>query len=99
MTFTRNIENFVCEHCKASVQGDGFTNHCPYCLWSKHVDVDPGDRAEHCHGMMEPVGIEGSSPEYRLVHRCLMCGTKRQVRLSSNDDTEKILGLAGKAMP
>ena len=33
-------------------------NHCPNCLYSKHVDKNPGDRQEDCHGMLEPIGIE-----------------------------------------
>ncbi|MFN2146641.1 MAG: RNHCP domain-containing protein, partial [Anaerolineales bacterium] len=35
--FQRRIEYFICEHCGAEVSGVGFTNHCPVCLWSKHV--------------------------------------------------------------
>jgi DNA-directed RNA polymerase subunit RPC12/RpoP len=43
--FRKNKEDFVCENCSREVVGDGFTNHCPKCLYSKHVDVFPGDRA------------------------------------------------------
>jgi hypothetical protein len=42
--FQRTIEDFECERCRMLVTGSGFTNHCPACLWSKHVDVHPGDR-------------------------------------------------------
>ena len=52
--FSRLIEDFICEHCNNPVKGNGYTNHCPYCLYSKHVDEDPGDRAATCHGIMEP---------------------------------------------
>ncbi|MFA6992594.1 MAG: RNHCP domain-containing protein, partial [Candidatus Gracilibacteria bacterium] len=38
--FSRTIEDFVCEKCGAKVKGDGYTNHCPKCLWSKHVDIN-----------------------------------------------------------
>ena len=61
-SFQRRIENFVCEHCGEKVIGDGYTNHCPKCLWSKHVDVNPGDRMAHCGGMMKPEALEGASP-------------------------------------
>ncbi|MEK7158524.1 MAG: RNHCP domain-containing protein, partial [Patescibacteria group bacterium] len=44
-TFQRRVEDFTCESCGAQVTGDGYTNHCPQCLVSKHVDVYPGDRA------------------------------------------------------
>jgi Zn finger protein HypA/HybF involved in hydrogenase expression len=48
--FKRTIEDFTCEHCGEQVTGNGFTNHCPQCLWSKHVDIDPGDRLALCGG-------------------------------------------------
>ena len=63
--FIKVKEDFVCEHCGAEVKGDGYTNHCPKCLWSKHVDVHPGDRAAECGGMMalfdELVTVDGQS--------------------------------------
>ena len=34
--FQRHVEDFECEHCGAFVEGDGYTNHCPACLWCKH---------------------------------------------------------------
>ena len=93
--FQRRIEDFVCEHCGTSVTGSGYTNHCPSCLWSKHVDVDPGDRAAVCAGMMEPIALEGASPEYAIVHRCQRCRMKRRNALAENDDMQAALGIAG----
>ena len=55
--FARTVEDFVCEKCGTQVEGDGYTNHCPHCLWSRHVDVNPGDRKATCKGMMEPVAV------------------------------------------
>ncbi len=92
--FQRRIENFVCEHCKARVRGSGYTNHCPKCLWSKHVDINPGDRAAICGGMMEPVRVEGSSPSYTLAHRCVSCGHERRNAIDPADDMEKVIALA-----
>lgn len=97
MSFTRRIEDFTCEHCGYSVQGSGYTNHCPKCLYSKHVDNDPGDRAASCGGIMEPIRIEGSATEPRIVHKCLTCGLERVVTAASNDDPEAILGCAQSA--
>ncbi|HEV3245314.1 MAG TPA: RNHCP domain-containing protein [Candidatus Paceibacterota bacterium] len=96
MSFTRTREDFVCAHCGAQVEGTGYTNHCPKCLWSRHVDVDPGDRAAECGGMMEPVALEGSTPNYRIVHRCLSCAIIRRVDASSSDDGEVLLALSSK---
>ena len=92
--FQRRVEDFTCEHCGARVKGTGYTNHCPKCLWSKHVDVKPGDRLESCGGMMKPTAIEGTTPNYRIVHNCEKCGSTRKVDASSNDDPDALVSLA-----
>lgn len=94
MTFKRTVEDFVCEHCGMGVTGGGYTNHCPRCLWSKHVDIHPGDRLEACGGMMEPVGLEGSSPDYTIVHTCARCGAVRRNAAAPEDDAEALIKLA-----
>lgn len=93
--FQRRIEDFVCEHCGAHVKGTGYTNHCPKCLWSKHVDVFPGDRSDECGGMMEPLYLEGTTEKYRIVHRCDRCGAERRVSVSADDDMDAVTRLAG----
>ena len=95
--FQKRVEDFTCAHCGVSVAGSGFTNHCPKCLWSMHVDVHPGDRAEACLGLMEPVRLEGSSPDYTIVHRCRRCGLERRNKAAANDDEKALLTLAGRA--
>lgn len=97
MVFKRTIEDFVCEHCSVEVVGTGFTNHCPKCLWSKHVDVHPGDRAEACGGMMKPVALEGSSPEYSIVHVCERCALRRKNRTAADDDSTAVVAVAEKS--
>ena len=92
--FQRKIEDFVCEHCGMKVTGSGYTNHCPRCLWSKHVDVNPGDRKAACGGMMEPMRLEGSSPDYVIMHRCTRCNLERRNKVASLDDKEALLALA-----
>lgn len=94
--FQRTIEDFVCEHCGAFVKGDGYTNHCPKCLWSKHVDVNPGDRASSCKGLMEPLRIEGASPSYRIVHRCVSCGYEKRNDIDHDDDPSAVIAIAAK---
>jgi len=88
--FTRNIENFTCERCGTAVEGNGFTNHCPNCLCSKHVDENPGDRAAECGGLMEPIAVEQVRGRYVVVHRCLKCGAVKRNK-SSPDDSSKAL--------
>lgn len=94
MSFTRRVEDFTCERCGAKVRGNGYTNHCPRCLWSRHVDVSPGDRAEICGGMMEPVRVEGASPAYAIVHRCAACGVERRICAAQNDSADALVKLA-----
>ncbi|HWO07049.1 MAG TPA: RNHCP domain-containing protein [Candidatus Paceibacterota bacterium] len=94
MAFFRTTENFTCEHCGTAVTGDGYTNHCPACLWSKHVDIHPGDRAARCGGMMKPVRVEGSTAAgYVIVHRCIVCGHERRQKTGQNDSTEALLAI------
>ena len=89
--FTRTIEDFVCERCGNFVPGEGFTNHCPVCLYSKHVDVNPGDRAAECAGLMEPIGVDQKRGEYVIVHRCRRCGAVKRNRIAAADSPSEIL--------
>ncbi len=90
-SFIRVTEDFICEHCGREVHGNGYTNHCPYCLWSKHVDVTPGDRASHCGGMMKPVEIQIKKGERVIVHECVKCGYRKPNKTAENDDFDAIL--------
>ena len=89
--FQRKIEDFVCEHCEEKVSGNGYTNHCPKCLWSKHVDVNPGDRASECDGLMKPVATEEHSGEYKILHKCVVCGYEKKNKMSENDSFDTLL--------
>ena len=79
------MENFKCAFCGAEVKGTGYTNHCPECLWSTHVDIRPGDRASKCTGLMKPHSVYYTRDSYTIVHKCLKCGEKRQVKAAPND--------------
>jgi len=92
--FQRRIEDFTCEHCGTAVTGNGFTNHCPVCLWSKHVDIQPGDRAEACQGMMEPVNVVRKGDGYRILFRCTRCDVERWNKSTPEDDFEVLLRIA-----
>jgi len=97
MGFIRKKENFVCEKCSTKILGTGYTNHCPNCLWSKHVDEEiPGDRKSQCRGLMEPVSVEIKGGEYSLLHRCEKCGKTTKNKVSPEDNLEKILEIAQK---
>ena len=93
--FVRKKENFVCDVCGIRVMGDGYTDHCPKCLWGKHVDEEiPGDRASNCGGLMEPVGVVQEKGRLRIDYRCEECGHEFRVRKGKNDDMGRLVELA-----
>lgn len=92
--FQKRTEDFRCGYCGNEVQGDGYTNHCPRCLYSRHVDIHPGDRAAACGGLMEPIGLEKRNGEERLIHRCIACGHTKKNKMSMADDFETLLEIA-----
>ena len=96
--FTKRKEDFVCENCGEKVYGDGYTNHCPKCFYSKHVDIFPGDRLETCHGLLEPVDvIVGKRDKYIIIHKCKKCSeiSKDKFR-EGKDDFDAFLKLIEK---
>lgn len=89
--FQRKTEDFVCENCGAKVQGNGYTNHCPDCLFSKHVDNFPGDRENDCGGLMEPKDIEKEGEIFYVVQICQKCGFQKRNKILPNDNQKRIL--------
>ena len=65
-------EEFVCENCGKKVLPLKYSarDHCPYCLYSKHVDIMPGDRLNECKGLLKPIGIEKFKDTYKIIYRC-----------------------------
>lgn len=82
---------FICINCgkKVSLRAPGthHRNHCPYCLYSLHVDSNiPGDRASDCLGTMKPIGkYYKEDGEEVIVHKCLKCGFERYNRIAGDD--------------
>ncbi|MDR1207241.1 MAG: RNHCP domain-containing protein [Rickettsiales bacterium] len=93
-TFTKTIEDFTCLHCGHHVHGDGYTNHCPNCLWSRDVDINPGDRASKCGGAMRPIGIETAAGHSIIIHICEKCGKRTRIRARDNDNIDAIITLS-----
>ncbi len=97
--FTKIDESFICEHCGKEVSPLGYTsrNHCNNCLYSKHVDINPGDREETCHGMLEPIKVELSSKKgYVIVYRCQKCGMIRRNKAAEDDNKELLIKLTAR---
>ena len=98
--FQKNDGGFTCLHCGREVPPLGYTsrNHCPFCLWSLHVDVLPGDRANPCGGLLRPVKTEPDPKKgFVIVHRCEKCGAtvrcKAALRGNSPDDNDLLIRL------
>ena len=75
--FSKLDDGFVCTHCGKKVEPLGYSsrNHCPFCLWSKHLDISPGDRANDCKCAMEPIRVEPDPKKgYVIIYRCQKCG-------------------------
>ena len=94
MSFIKKIENFVCSRCGNKVRGSGYTNHCSQCLWSKHVDIHPGDRLNDCKGLMEPFALEQKDGENIIVHRCIKCKFIKRNRVETSDNYDIIVQLS-----
>jgi len=92
-SFIRTKEDFTCGQCGKEVKGTGYTNHCPSCLWSRHIDVNPGDRASKCGGMMEPISVEAEKDSYIITHRCVECGHEKRNTSAPEDNFEEIAKL------
>jgi len=92
--FLRKKEDFICKNCGAKIKGDGYTDHCPICLWGKHVDdVVPGDRASDCKGMMEPTRVIFEKSKYRIEYKCQKCGHEFRVWADKEDNRDRLLEL------
>lgn len=90
-TFFKKKEDFVCEFCREEVIGNGYTNHCPKCLYSKHVDIYPGDRENKCLSLMKPVDYGKNKKGVYIIHKCMKCGTIKKNKISDKDDIESLL--------
>ena len=89
-------ESFICENCGMEVLPSNHTarDHCPYCLYSKHVDINPGDRSNPCQGLLKPIGIEKFKNTYKITYQCLKCGMKHKNIMDNDDDMNLIINLS-----
>jgi len=92
--FTKVTEDFTCSNCGEVVKGNGYTNHCPHCLYSKHVDTYPGDRAAECCGLMVPKEVQVKGGAYTITHKCKKCGHTKPNKVSSEDDFNQVVKIS-----
>lgn len=89
-------EEFICENCHKKVEKLNYTarDHCPYCLYSKHVDIFPGDRKNNCKGLLKPIDIEKYKNTYKLIYKCSKCNKIHKNIVAIDDEFNKIIELS-----
>ena len=89
-------EVFTCEYCGKNVDKLNYTarDHCPYCLYSKHVDINPGDRMNECKGLLEPIGIEKFKDTYKIIYKCKKCNQMHKNIIANDDNMNLIIELS-----
>lgn len=89
-------ENFICEYCGKTVLPLNYTarDHCPYCLYSKHVDIFPGDRANNCLGLLKPIKIEKFKNTYKIIYKCEKCHQLHKNVMGNDDNMDIIIELS-----
>jgi hypothetical protein len=102
------VNGFKCIHCRGFICTERVLssvnnrNHCPYCLWSRHLDHrKAGDRLSACKAPMQPLGLTlkknnkkygpARSGELMLIHVCQDCGKVSLNRIAADDDVEKVI--------
>ena len=97
--------SFLCGQCGVEIGVDALgtehRNHCPMCLWSRHLDGEvPGDRESVCKGMMRPMGLvlKNGDGELMVVHKCMVCGHVSKNRVAGDDKPEVLLKLFEESM-
>jgi len=94
--FTKIDEPFICENCGKKNEMLGYTcrDHCNECLYSKHVDKNPGDREEECQGLLKPISVELDSKKGPvIIYSCEKCGAVRKNKAANDDNMDLIIQL------
>lgn len=97
--FSKNDNGFVCLNCGKMVEPLGYTsrNHCPQCLHSLHIDINPGDRACDCLGTLAPIDCEFNTKKgHVIVFKCSKCGEIKRNVSADDDNFDLMLKLSAK---
>jgi len=93
--FVKTKEDFTCENCNQEVKGDGYTDHCPKCLYGNHVDENvPGDRKATCKGPLKPMGITKKGGKTQIEYVCEKCGKHTVCKVSEEDNIDEVIALS-----
>ena len=96
---TKNDNGFVCANCGRTVTPLKYTSrdHCPFCLASLHIDINPGDRMNTCCGILKPIDLEYSQNKgYVLIYKCTKCNQIKKNKVANDDSKEMITKVSNK---
>ncbi|MCA9386641.1 RNHCP domain-containing protein [Candidatus Dojkabacteria bacterium] len=90
--FTKRNESFTCINCEQEVSPhpSSSRDHCPFCLYGLHVDINPGDRANKCKGILKPIGIKNTNRKEQIVFKCEKCGEEVNC-ITAPDDIREVV--------
>ena len=97
--FIKNDNGFVCQNCGEIVNPLGYTSrdHCPNCLCSIHVDIEPGDRQNTCKGLLVPIDAQTNGKKgYVITYKCEKCGENHKNKVAVDDNFDTILKIMNK---
>ena len=91
MSFKMINESFECENCWQNIEKHpewSARNHCPFCLFSKHLDKDfPWDRSSECGWLMMPAWIDHKKNKWWMIeHKCQKCGKTILNKIAPDDN-------------
>ena len=94
--FNELDEGFICIHCGKEVLPLGYSSrdHCPYCLYSIHIDINPRDRQNTCLGMLRTIGIEKYKDTYKILYKCEKCNKNHKNIIAKDDDMNEIINIS-----
>ncbi|MBN1374056.1 RNHCP domain-containing protein [Candidatus Dojkabacteria bacterium] len=90
MAYKNNNQPFVCKNCGRKVPKlkVGNRDHCPFCLHGLHVDIEPGDRNNTCHGILKPLKIVTRKGKQQIEFKCESCGDTVYCLIAPDDNLE-----------
>ena len=93
--FNELDEEFICLNCGKKVEKLEYSSrdHCPHCLYSLHVDINPGDRQNNCKGLLKPIDLEKFKDTYTIIYRCEKCNQLHKNIMAKDDNYEEIIKL------
>lgn len=91
-------ESFICENCNKRVEKLNYTarDHCPHCLYSKHLDINPGDRSNECKGLLKPIDIEKFKNSYKIIYKCEKCNQTHKNITAIDDNIDAVIALSAR---